>query len=493
MPAIPHDVLSSPGRLGELRREPLDPPVDAHVIDLDAAFGKELFEVPVGKTEAQVRADRQGDDLGREPGTRRRPSSALVGGDGVGELCWSATTAGSGCSTPPNGATLYSYSANGDETAAGTRASTYDLANRLISTTKAGVRDSYTYNGDGNRLTDTTTGQSPNNYAWDVNASVPLLATETPGGSARRYIYGSDGPLSLKTSSNFYYLSDGVSSIADLTDANGASKWDFTYEPFGACRTCVGHGSNPPSNPVRFDGQYQDTSTTGSYNLRGRMYDPGTGTFLQDDAVSASPSYEFASGRPTIMSDPLGTLSVWGWIGIASSLVVLVGLATCVAFTVGVCGGITLTAVLGAGAGAVANGALIGGAVSSAAYMLSLAFNQPFSWRAFAAAAIGGVIVGAAIGAAAAAATVLEVSTAASAGLVFMGGAIGGGAGTVAADAICGRTPGAGDVALGASLGGVGGLVGFTGGTGEGSLIAAAARQTGGVFVNTFGQVETKC
>jgi hypothetical protein len=38
-----------PTGLGELRREPLDPPVDAHMIDLDAAFGEELLDVPVGR------------------------------------------------------------------------------------------------------------------------------------------------------------------------------------------------------------------------------------------------------------------------------------------------------------------------------------------------------------------------------------------------------------------------------------------------------------
>jgi hypothetical protein len=50
VPAIPHDVLTGSGSLGELRGEPLDPPVDADVVDLDAAFGQEFLDVPVGKT-----------------------------------------------------------------------------------------------------------------------------------------------------------------------------------------------------------------------------------------------------------------------------------------------------------------------------------------------------------------------------------------------------------------------------------------------------------
>jgi hypothetical protein len=47
VPAIPDDVLTGSGCLRELWREPLDPPVDAHMVDLDASFGEELLDVPV--------------------------------------------------------------------------------------------------------------------------------------------------------------------------------------------------------------------------------------------------------------------------------------------------------------------------------------------------------------------------------------------------------------------------------------------------------------
>jgi len=67
VPAIPDDVPAGAGRLGELRSEPMDPPVDRDVVDLDPSLGEELFDVPIGKAEPQVPPDRQGDDLGREP------------------------------------------------------------------------------------------------------------------------------------------------------------------------------------------------------------------------------------------------------------------------------------------------------------------------------------------------------------------------------------------------------------------------------------------
>jgi hypothetical protein len=102
MPAISDDVLSSPRSLRELGREPLDPPVDAHVIHLSMPRSEELLDVSVGKTEPQVPSDRQGDDLGREPvsgeGARRRSRvrvsrylmSVSLPDDWLGEQCNSA-------------------------------------------------------------------------------------------------------------------------------------------------------------------------------------------------------------------------------------------------------------------------------------------------------------------------------------------------------------------------------------------------------------------
>jgi len=85
-PAISDDVLSSSGRLGELRRKALNPPVQLDVVDRDAALGEELFDVSAGEAEAQVPADREGDGLGREavPGEGR--AEPLVGDEGDGEI-----------------------------------------------------------------------------------------------------------------------------------------------------------------------------------------------------------------------------------------------------------------------------------------------------------------------------------------------------------------------------------------------------------------------
>ena len=52
LPAVTDGVAAGPGSLGQQRREPLDPPVDRDVVDLDPALGKELFDIAVGEPEA---------------------------------------------------------------------------------------------------------------------------------------------------------------------------------------------------------------------------------------------------------------------------------------------------------------------------------------------------------------------------------------------------------------------------------------------------------
>jgi hypothetical protein len=45
---VTHGVAAGPGGVGQQRREPLHPPVDGDVVDLDPAFDQEFFDVTVG-------------------------------------------------------------------------------------------------------------------------------------------------------------------------------------------------------------------------------------------------------------------------------------------------------------------------------------------------------------------------------------------------------------------------------------------------------------
>src|SRR5262249_2744515 len=55
-PAVLDGVPDRSGSVAELRREPLHPPLDRHVVDFDAACGEQLLDVAVGQPAARVPA-----------------------------------------------------------------------------------------------------------------------------------------------------------------------------------------------------------------------------------------------------------------------------------------------------------------------------------------------------------------------------------------------------------------------------------------------------
>jgi hypothetical protein len=81
-PPVPGRMPKWPG-IGE-QREPLHQPVHRDVVDLDAELGQQLLDVPVGQPIAEVPADRDGDHLGWETGTRQTPTGRR--GDGRAEV-----------------------------------------------------------------------------------------------------------------------------------------------------------------------------------------------------------------------------------------------------------------------------------------------------------------------------------------------------------------------------------------------------------------------
>jgi RHS repeat-associated protein len=235
------------------------------------------------------------------------PGTTYYKYDGANHLCWAGPTSGTNCTPTPNNDTAYVYNARGDMTAAGSVTYGYDLANRLTNVTNGSTTDSYTYDGASNRLTNLHNGSTTTTFAWDINASIPLLATDSDS-STRDYIYG-DGLLFEKIgTARYYYSNDGFGSVANVTDANAGLKLSYWYDPYGGTRALS--QNSPPPNFFQFDTEYHDS--TGAYNLRARIYQPGLGAFQQaDPATGNHVGYHFASDRPTVLADPSGLFS-WG-------------------------------------------------------------------------------------------------------------------------------------------------------------------------------------
>jgi RHS repeat-associated protein len=212
--------------------------------------------------------------------------------------------------------TTYTYDANGNQASAGSRSLTYDLANRLVSTTAASVTTTYAYDGDDRRVSTTVGGGADLNLVWDPLAAsgIPELALERQddGDLIRRYTTGPLGAIYMETpSETFFYHSDPLGTITDLTDESGDAQWRYTYEAYGAQLSATNVSGTAPENRLRFTGQYLDPET-GDYHLRARQYDPATGRLGAVDPVEnlyTDPyvaAYIYANARPTVLRDPTG-------------------------------------------------------------------------------------------------------------------------------------------------------------------------------------------
>lgn len=235
------------------------------------------------------------------------------------------------------GATTYTYDANGNQKTAGSTGFTYDPANRLSTMTVGRTTTTYTYDGEGLRLSAATGSQSNQvtRYGWDTLAPVPEMIFEKDGTGAalRSYLYGKTRIAMTTAGSSaatFYYHYDDIGSVTNLTSATGVTQWTTAYEPFGGTRTEAKNATKAPTNPMKFTGQYLDP--TGLYHQRARQYDTATGRFLTSDPMEApagtmhSSAYTYVGGRPTVLVDPSGLCGwVCGLVGAGANTVAYVG------------------------------------------------------------------------------------------------------------------------------------------------------------------------
>ena len=194
----------------------------------------------------------------------------------------------------------------------------YDQAGNLTSVErpKEGetpkIEDSYTYNGDGLRTSQTISG-TIHYLTWETTESLPLLLND----DTNSYIYG-PGNLPVEQINNTtgavtYLHHDQAGSTRLLTGSTGTVTGKCTYSAYGT-PTCEG----TTTTPLGYDGQYT-SSDTGLIYMRARTYDPATAQFLSVDPLvklTGAP-YSYAGDNPLNEGDPTGLL---GWSEISQAI-----------------------------------------------------------------------------------------------------------------------------------------------------------------------------
>jgi RHS repeat-associated protein len=195
----------------------------------------------------------------------------------------------------------YTFDDNGNLLATGVLTNTFDAANRLISSSLTGTTVQPVYNGVGDRIGQTV-GTTTTHFALDVMGLPEVIYTSD--GNAYLHL---PGVIVAESSAGEtrYLLSDGLGSIRQAVDDNGAVVAYNEFDPYG----------NPVQSGSELYGYtgewWQDE--VGLLYLRARWYTPGIGTFLQKDphpgetsAPATLNGYNYVHQNPVNLTDPSG-------------------------------------------------------------------------------------------------------------------------------------------------------------------------------------------
>jgi YD repeat-containing protein len=180
-----------------------------------------------------------------------------------------------------SGTTKYSYDEEGERTkttpSSGSATSYgYNEAGQLTSVnrpaegSRAKIEDSYAYNGDGLRASQTVSGAT-SYLSWDTAEGLPLLLSD----GSNSYVYGPKGlPIEVISSGEkvLYLHHDQQGSTRLLTGSTGLVEGSFTYGAYGALTGSTGSATTP----LGYDGQYTNPDT-GLIYMRARSIRPGHG------------------------------------------------------------------------------------------------------------------------------------------------------------------------------------------------------------------------
>jgi RHS repeat-associated protein len=193
---------------------------------------------------------------------------------------------------------------------------TYNHRGRLLTAAPAGVTTTYTYNALGQRIE--KSGPQTLLYAYDEAGHLIGEYTST-GALVEETIWMGDIPVATlrpRTGSGvdvYYIHADHLKTPKMVTrPSDNAIMWRWDQDPFGV--------AVPNQNPqalgtfvynLRFPGQYYDAETGFSYNYF-RDYDPQLGRYAESDPIGlrggSYSTYAYVGGKPVSNRDATGRL-----------------------------------------------------------------------------------------------------------------------------------------------------------------------------------------
>ena len=199
----------------------------------------------------------------------------------------------------------FSLEKSGQSTTSNVTYYKFDVWNQLVKTTTAKKTATYSYNGEGYRVSKTE-NERTTNYLYEADKVV--LETDVEGNETARNIYGTN--LLTRTAQNdtMNYMYNGHGDVTALIGENGAIQATYYYDAFGNITEQTGD----VNNSITYAG-YQYDKETDLYYLNARYYDSKTARFLSEDTYTGDPNdplslnlYSYCVNNPITYSDPTG-------------------------------------------------------------------------------------------------------------------------------------------------------------------------------------------
>ncbi|MEW7848894.1 glycohydrolase toxin TNT-related protein [Massilia aurea] len=106
-----------------------------------------------------------------------------------------------------------------------------------------------------------------------------------------------------------FYQCDHLGTPQELTDCDGKVAWSAQYKAWGEAKDAISEAARRAGvrNPIRFQGQYEDTETGLHYN-RHRYYDPDLARYLTQDPIGLLGGFNSYAYTPNPIGwlDPIG-------------------------------------------------------------------------------------------------------------------------------------------------------------------------------------------
>jgi RHS repeat-associated protein len=226
------------------------------------------------------------------------------------ELCWkiSGTQPNQNCSPAPNGATTFTFDANGNQTGSSDgRRFAYNNRNQTTDLTPAGGYDRQaTYAGPNQQEMTSLDGID---FGYDQLGMA--LRKNTFNNTTMYYTREPNGNLINEGQGIDYYIYDGTGRVVMLTDHNGNMADTYTYDPQGSLLSDT-QGTNWDFNPWDARGGFgYRNAGLNLYKTGLRWQDPTLANWSQQDTINnpfnlRGNRYIYAADDPINVADPTG-------------------------------------------------------------------------------------------------------------------------------------------------------------------------------------------